>query len=259
MTKSTKIGIGGTHRNVTQPWIGVGGVWRRATPLVGSGAWRQALSTKPEIDPDIVAWFHADYGLDVTNGTWENLSSVGGNAVLGGVFSTPDPVKGLYFNGSDAMITVQNLTSFFGPTTSIELFFQPDEFLTGSTTTGTFFGSDLFERLIYVSGSVRIRSEVDETITNAANVFNSANEHQMVVVSRNATGNGRMYANGASLDSSHRDIHYTSYPDFYIGSVPSTSFMFKGWIKSIKIYNRELTSTEVSDSYSAGSILPPMP
>ena len=79
-----------------------------------------------------------------------------------------------------------------------------------------------------------------------------ANQWSHLVVSRDSSGNRKMYLNGVLVLSDNYVPWRASVNQLYLGKEGTNASSFTGGMDDVRLYNRVLTSYEIYDQYSAG-------
>ena len=158
----------------------------------------------------------------------------------------------LDFDGSDAFVNCGGDIDVVGAFT-ISAWVNPDNFsyqLRSIASQGnSFFGfSDHAERRLMFqgqgSGANNLKSNTD--------LAHSTWHHIVLTVSGTNAGDGAIYVNGSRDDDGDSTVFLTA-GDFVIGKMPNASSRYmNGKITQVAIYNKVLTSTEVSGIYNLG-------
>jgi hypothetical protein len=195
-----------------------------------------------------------DSGASERNGILQNSPTWNPSGKISGA---------LDFNGTTQYVSTS--TSFVNPSTfTLELWFK-----TNTTSGGRLIGfgdattgaSSSLDRHIYMTDAGNLVFGVNpgtkHYVTSAGTYNNNAWHH---VAATFGSGGMHLYVDGASVgtpDANTSAGNYTGYwrlaYDTLSGwtSAPTSNY-FNGTLDEAKIYNRELTSTEVSNEYAAG-------
>ena len=158
----------------------------------------------------------------------------------------------LDFDGSDAFVNCGGDIDVVGAFT-ISAWVNPDNFsyqlMSIASQGNSFFGfSDHAERRLMFqgqgSGANNLKSNTD--------LAHSTWHHIVLTVSGTNAGDGAIYVNGSRDDDGDSTVFLTA-GDFVIGKMPNASSRYmNGKITQVAIYNKVLTSTEVSGIYNLG-------
>lgn len=212
----------------------------------------------------------AYYKFDETSGNFAN-SSAGGDYNLSGLYSPVLNVAGkintatnVSPSGGGALWmnrTAFNMTSITNNPLSINIWFNgtniggDDQFLVGKAITT---GSYLAELLITPAGLIRARSNRDGGVQEVLGSAISNNTWYMATLVTNQTGIF-LFLNGTLINSTANAFTYKNdtRSNFTIGagSYESAAYWgnFTGTIDEVGVWNRSLTSTDVSELYNSGN------
>lgn len=222
-----------------------------------AASWWNALAAdgKPDVLDGLVAWWKLDE--TIWNGTaGEVKDSINGNnaTASGGAYVTNGLVGNCgYFNGASAY--VQTTNSFQIEKTFTACGWFKRMYIAGNEgklfwhlkSSGTYYGWQ-----VYMLPDDKIKANVgayqtDYVVTDAA--ISNEQWHFVALVSNGTTF--RIYVNGfpASVEQNVGEQTFTAEP-FRIGKGIGANEWFSGTIDDVRLYNRALSSNEVSTIYN---------
>lgn len=203
-------------------------------------------------------------GINMTNATATDITGNGNNGALVSMTTTANAVSGkigqaLYFNGSSYINAGTNALVGTGPVT-ISMWIKPTasgvyslgSFLIGATGLILYdYSSDLGNN----TPMFGFRTTGNEMSGTAGSIVNNQWQHLVFVYNGNGVStasNFAIYRNGVSQTVTKRTLGIGgSQTTNYIGSDNGAS-AFPGSIDDVRIYNRELSASEISKLYTAG-------
>jgi len=229
---------------------------------------------------DLSANVVAQYKLNDDLATTAVINSIGTNGTLAGGDNTEDiSVTGKIndafdFNGTDDCVNCnQDFDSIFQTSFSIEVWIQPDD--GHPVVGGEIFGSNLLttdsvDAVLQTSGKVRIQYGSDSNDASAMTntpVFPDGATSWTHIIFTVSEGNGiKIYVDSldqtldGTMDGDMAGVtmaNYESGVNFYIGALNSSDSgangFFAGLIDNVRIFNKELSSTEVGYLYNSGT------
>ncbi|QQS15436.1 MAG: LamG domain-containing protein [Candidatus Moraniibacteriota bacterium] len=207
--------------------------------------------TQP-VDTSLVGHWTFD-GTDIQGTTAIDRSSFGNNGTITGATKTIGKLgQALSFNGTSDYVDVGTALDCSG-TKTVSLWFKElgnEDTLFFSSTGGT---SDYI--LIEFYNSDRIAVEVEDTYPSSksrqVSGFNT-DEWYHLVVTKTAGGVTGIYVNGFDEAGSGGNFSpFGGTNKTYIGRHPSGGY-FEGSIDDVRIYNRTLSTTEITNLYNLG-------
>ena len=172
------------------------------------------------------------------------------HSINGGKFGA-----GAYFNGSNCNITPSGLTSDqLGPNGEMSISWWMNTPINDTTVAFICEGDTDSVYMVHLGGSytrgMKV-SFVNGQGTNELEVNNAftANTWQHFVAVMTPTGN-KLYRDGSLIGSNTFSFTRDSFSTFYIGSRRNSSLRFEGKLDQLRIFAKELSSSEVSTLYA---------
>lgn len=196
----------------------------------------------------------AYWKLDESSGStaYDSVGSANGT-IYGATYTTSGKINGAYsFDGSDDYISASpSITSY--PITISAWVKQSAN--TSNKSPLSFKQSDIQRLMFGTNGTgmaYNVRDTTKEVEIGATNI--SGNWTFLTGVS-SANNNHKFYINGELVASSNTTIAFPNWTEFRIGDFNhnSTNFHFNGYISDVSIWERALTTDEITELYNSGA------
>jgi len=183
---------------------------------------------------------------------YDMINNIGGTLTNGPTFSGIR-CGSIVFDGTDDYVTLPT-SGFVNNIISMDVWFN----LNSSKIYSALIGSNVIEKYEILTKQ-GLNVEVSLQSSNYMEYYNilSLNTWTNITVTAVSGTQWKMYKNGISLGnpsiySGTWQVSGTSIANFDVGRIRNdvASFAFSGNISSVKIYNRELTATEVLQNYN---------
>ena len=206
--------------------------------------------------PGLVAYWNFNEG----SGTTASDSSGNGNTgtIYGATRTTGKISSALQFSGANQYVRGNKIVNI--PKATVEAWVYITSAPASSKLIAGFvngLGSTREDKLLHITSGRRIGFTVwdgisDKTIISTSQIPLNTWTH----VAGTADGtNARVYVNGVeagSIAAGNTEADYTV-PDIFIGGSSASFGYFSGKIDEVKIYNRSLSASEITDEYLQGT------
>jgi hypothetical protein len=195
----------------------------------------------------------------VTGTTWYDLSGNGYNGTLinGPTFNSANGGS-VVFDGSNDMVIIPNDTALDTQTPTVSVWVKTNN----TTQNGFWFEKgdvntqySLFQESSYIQWRMNIGGSIAQLTTITSTYMNTSSWYN--VVGTYVSGVGRkLYINGTLVNSDTSSGTISTNATgmsigVYGGYSGSRGYYYNGSISNVKIYNRALSSTEITQNYNA--------
>lgn len=189
------------------------------------------------------------YARGVSGNTWNNIAPDTTGQYNGTITGATLQADGMYFDGVDDFVVIPPMTTLSQGYT-IEFLINWDNNI--SATYPTIFSETTTNRIRINKSTNRLQFTPDTSlVTGVKDFLPNTNSHGLIRYNQ-STGIADIFVNGV-FDSSYSTTEKTFSNNLYIGVLPSFTNYLKGTVKSLRLYSRALSDSEISQNYAVGT------